>query len=89
MPLRCYCPSIQPLILISRWPLIAHTDSVPAYSRMSVMHEVFSIFIEDWQGLCDDARHFKYQVVRCFFLIYIMAIRKTPSPFRTPQNAIC
>jgi hypothetical protein len=41
MPLWCYCPSIEPLNLISRLPLIAHTDSLYAYSRMSVRQEMF------------------------------------------------
>jgi hypothetical protein len=43
MALWCYCPAIEPLILISRLPLIAHSNWLYAYSRMPVRQEMFSI----------------------------------------------
>jgi hypothetical protein len=41
-----------------------------AYSRMSVTHEMFSIFTEAWQGLCYDAQTFKDQIIVFLFHLY-------------------
>jgi hypothetical protein len=75
MPLRCYCPAIEPLILISRLPLIAHTNSLRAYSRMSVRQEMFSILkTESYRCLSSKRSGIRVSTYFVLLLIYIMAL---------------
>ena len=75
MPLRCYCPSIEPLNVISRLPLIAHADSLYAYSRKFVRQEMFSI-LKTESCRCLSSKRSGISNINLFVLLltHIMAI---------------